>query len=339
LCSELVKKMRTLVLRPDADAIAQAAAILHAGGLVAFPTETVYGLGANALDVRAVAGIFAAKGRPSHNPIIVHVARLADAVALANSWPESAQRLAERFWPGPLTLVVPASHKIPTLVTAGGPTVGLRVPSHPVAQALLKKADSPLAAPSANRSAHLSPTRAEHVVTDLADRIPLVLDAGPTPGGLESTVLDVSVFPPQLLRPGLVSPSQIEGIIGPITRQQAITPGKPVASPGLLGRHYAPQAPLECTIGDGWQRVGELAEEGLRVGWLTFGEQPAKSRLSARHVVLAMPTDPVQYAAQLYSAIHALDGLGLDRIVVGLPPMDDPWLAVHDRLRRAAQEG
>jgi L-threonylcarbamoyladenylate synthase len=330
--------MLTEVLPADAAAVAKASAILRGGGLVAFPTETVYGLGANALDVQAVAGIFAAKGRPSHNPLIVHIADAAEAEGLAGDWPEQAQLLAECFWPGPLTLVVPKSRRIPDIVTGGGPTVALRVPAHTVAQALLRVTGLPVAAPSANRSSSLSPTRAEHVLAALGGRIPLVLDAGPAAGGLESTVLDATTSPPRLLRPGLVTPAQIEAMIGPIARQVKARPGQPLPSPGMLGRHYAPRMPLECAAGDGWLRVRQLLEEGQRVGWLTLGESPQPLD-PARGVALAMPVDPGTYAAQLYTALHTLDASGVARIVVAMPPPGEAWLAVHDRLRRAAWEG
>jgi L-threonylcarbamoyladenylate synthase len=327
--------MHTEVLLADAAAIARAAAVLRGGGLVAFPTETVYGLGANALDVQAVAGIFAAKGRPSHNPLIVHIADVGQAERLAQQWPAVARRLAERFWPGPLTLVVPKSPRIPDLVTGGGSTVGLRAPAHLAAQALLRATRLPLAAPSANRSSCISPTRAEHVLASLGGRIPLVLDAGATTGGLESTVLDVTTSPARLLRPGLVTPAEIEAVIGPIARMVEAAPGQPLPSPGMLGRHYAPRTPLECVIGDGWPRVQRLLEEGLRVGWLTLGNPPRPFG-AAFGVALAMPVDAVAYGAALYAALHTLDVANVDRIVVDLPPQEEEWLAVHDRLRRAA---
>ncbi|HMF19354.1 MAG TPA: L-threonylcarbamoyladenylate synthase, partial [Gemmataceae bacterium] len=236
--------MQTQVLlvdsdHPDSDAIARAAEILRNGGLVAFPTETVYGLGANALDPAAVARIFQAKGRPPQNPLIVHVAKLETTANLAADWPEKATELAERFWPGPLTLVVRKRACVPDAVTAGGDTVALRVPSHPVALALLKAANIPIAAPSANRSTLLSPTRAEHVLHGLEGRIDLLLDAGPTPGGLESTVLDVTTNPPRLLRPGLISPAELGAVIGPIIQKESPNPGDTLRSPGMLGRHYA----------------------------------------------------------------------------------------------------
>ncbi len=319
--------------RPDAEPIARAAAVLRAGGLVAFPTETVYGLGANALDAGAVAGIFAAKGRPAHNPLIVHVADTASVFSVVASWPETAARLAGRFWPGPLTLVLPKRPAVPDAVTGGGPTVAVRVPAHPAALALLRAAGVPVAAPSANRSGGISPTRAEHVLLGLDGRIDMILDAGPVPGGLESTVLDLTTSPPRLLRPGLLSPREIEKVIGLVTRGS-----RPVAeaevvlpSPGMLSRHYAPRTPLECAEGDGRACVEELLRSGLRVAWLTFG--PADLR---DVVMVPMPRDPAGYAARLYAALHELDAAGVDRIVAALPPPADEWLAARDRLRRAA---
>ncbi len=190
--------------RIDQTAIAEAAAILHSGGLVAFPTETVYGLGASALDADAVARIYAAKARPSCNPIIVHVPDVTAARGLTTSWPEAAERLAARFWPGPLTLVLPRSQAIPDIVTGGGPNVGLRVPAQPIAQALLQAANLPVAAPSANLATYISPTTAQHVLRGLGGRIDCLLDGGPTSAGIESTVLDLTTDPPRVLRPGPV---------------------------------------------------------------------------------------------------------------------------------------
>jgi L-threonylcarbamoyladenylate synthase len=331
--------MPTEVLRvdpeaPAADAVGRAAAVLRAGGLVALPTETVYGLGANALDAAAVARIFAAKGRPASNPVIVHVAAADEARALATAWPETAARLAAHFWPGPLTLVLPRREVVPDIVTAGGPTVAVRVPAHPVALALLRSAGVPIAAPSANLSTELSPTRAEHVLRGLDGRIDLILDAGPTTGGIESTVLDVTTEPPSLLRPGLVTAAQLEAELGVVVRSGQGKGGKEgqARSPGLMQRHYAPVTPLEC-VTDGGARVKELLRRGLRVGWLTTGDRPQ----SGRGVVLeVLPLDPAGYAAGLYAALHALDAAGVDRIVVTLPPLTEEWLAVYDRLRRAA---
>jgi L-threonylcarbamoyladenylate synthase len=321
---------------PDPAAIARAAAVLRAGGLVAFPTETVYGLGANALDAAAVDRIFAAKGRPAHNPLIVHVADEAAARAVAGEWPATASRLAARFWPGPLTLVVPKAAAVPAVVTAGGPTVAVRVSAHPVALALLRAAGVPVAAPSANRSAQLSPTRAEHVLRGLAGRIDLILDGGPTAGGIESTVLDVTTTPPRLLRPGLVEAAALEAVIGPLVRPGAARAAgdEALPSPGMLARHYAPRIPLECVEGSGRDRVQALAAEGRRVGWLTLG--PPDGDISSLITVISLPPEPAGYAAGLYAALHALDALGLDRIIASLPPDTAPWLAVRDRLRRAS---
>ncbi len=320
---------------PQAERIEQAAAVLRRGGLVAFPTETVYGLGANALDRVAAARIFLAKGRPANNPVIVHLAEAAAVETVAAAWPDRAQLLAERFWPGPLTLVLPRRDLVPDTVTAGGPTVAVRVPAHPVAQALIRAAGLPIAAPSANRSGFLSPTRAEHVHRGLAGRIELILDGGPTPGGIESTVLDVTTDPPCLLRPGLISQADLEAVIGPLALP-AIDPAGSAAlpSPGLLSRHYAPQTPLE-RVADGLERVRALSRMGVRAGLLHLGEPPPDANLGVS--TLTLPADPAGYAAGLYSALHVLDDAGLERIVVTLPPETPDWLAVQDRLRRASR--
>jgi L-threonylcarbamoyladenylate synthase len=338
--------------RPDPadEAIAKAAAIIRRGGLVAFPTETVYGLGANALDATAVGRIFEAKGRPANNPIIVHVASAEQVSRVAGLPPvidrglNTVARLSETFWPGPLTLVLPRTDAVPGIVTAGGPTVAVRVPAHPVALALLRAADVPIAAPSANRSTRLSPTTAVHVVRGLGDRVDLILDGGPTTGGIESTVLDMTSVPPRILRPGLVTADQIEAVIGPVRRPseaEALATGlsleEPVAnasasvrSPGMMPKHYAPRAPLEIADGDGKDRVEELTRSGKCVGWLTW-EETASVPDTVR---ISMPSDPVAYAARLYAALHELDASSVDRIVVARPPEGDDWDAIHDRLRR-----
>lgn len=316
----------------DPQAIERAATLLRAGKLVAFPTETVYGLGANALDATAVARIFTAKGRPATNPVIVHVADIEHAKQLATDWPDAATNLAEGFWPGPLTLVLPKAAAVPDIVTAGGPTIALRIPSHPVALALLRSCGLPLAAPSANRSTELSPTCAAHVRRGLADRIDLILDGGPTTGGLESTVLDITTDPPTLLRPGLVTIAEIEAIIGPIQRGGANNAEQPARSPGQLARHYSPRTPLTI-VKNSQQHVQALAASDVRVGWVTHidsGEVPGVSRV-------LLPIDPVSYSARLYAALHDLDAAGVARIIVEPPPEDDNWLAVRDRLGRAAK--
>jgi L-threonylcarbamoyladenylate synthase len=331
--------MSTTVLdvrRPEAlaDALARAAEVLRAGGLVAFPTETVYGLGANALDAAAVARIFAAKGRPANNPLIVHVAETADVLRVVSAWPNEAARLAERFWPGPLTLVLPRRAEVPEVVTAGGPTVAVRLPAHPVARELIRLAGVPIAAPSANRSNRLSPTRARHVLRDLDGRIDLLLDGGPTPGGIESTVLDLSRCPPRLLRPGLIEPATLEAIIGPIERPQLAASAEALPSPGMLARHYAPRTPMELVEG-GEERVRQLSRDEKRVGWLVCFDVD-EDALPAEVTVVRLPSDAAGYAAELYQALHGLDEMGVDRIIAALPPKGEDWLGVRDRLRRAS---
>lgn len=324
---------------PDGAALRHAGQTLRRGGLVAFPTETVYGLGANALDPAAAAGIFAAKGRPPNNPLIVHVLGLEQAKRLAALWTDTAQRLCEHFWPGPLSLVLAKTPDVPDVVTAGGQTVALRSPAHAVARGLIQAAGVPVAAPSANRSTAISPTRAEHVLHGLDGRIDLLLDGGPTSGGLESTVIDLTTSPPRLLRPGLVSPRALEAVIGSIAigETSAAAAGQTqtsvARSPGLLERHYAPSTPLESGI-DTWPRVNELCRQGNRVGWLSLAPPPDEPPSGL--FVLEMPADVAGYSAALYAALHTLDAMRLERIVVELPPTGDDWLAIHDRLRRAA---
>jgi L-threonylcarbamoyladenylate synthase len=319
---------------PNAEAVTEAARVLRAGGLVAFPTETVYGLGANALDASAVPRIFAAKGRPANNPLIVHVAESAAARQVAADWPKAAALLAERFWPGPLTLVLPKRDIVPDVVTANGPTLAVRVPAHPVAQALLRAAGIPLAAPSANRSTELSPTRAEHVLRGLDGRIDVLLDGGPTAGGIESTVLDLTANPPRLLRPGLIGVAELEALLGPLSRALPPSGETILPSPGMLPRHYAPRTPLECVEMQGEERIALLLREGRRIGWVTFDDGGGAEWPGVVRRVL--PADPAGYAAQLYAVLHELDAVGLDRIIVTLPPDTEDWLAVRDRLRRAA---
>jgi L-threonylcarbamoyladenylate synthase len=320
---------------PEQGPINRAAAVLRAGGLVAFPTETVYGLGADAICAPAIARLFAAKGRPPNNPLIVHLARAQQAVEVTTDWPKIAARLAERFWPGPLTLVLPRGSGIPDAVTAGGPTVAVRVPAHPVALALLEASGLPIAAPSANPSGYLSPTCAEHVLRGLEGRIDLLLDAGSVPGGLESTVLDLTVKPPRLLRPGLVTPLEIEAVIGPISLPSALVPPEgSLPSPGLLKRHYSPRTPLDCVEQGGRARVEELSRAGGKVGWLAL--PPVRESTGDNVTTVVMPPEPREYAARLYAVLHDLDSRGFNILVVDLPPNLPEWLAVRDRLRRAA---
>jgi L-threonylcarbamoyladenylate synthase len=301
----------------DAASIRRAAALVRAGKLVAFPTETVYGLGANALDEAAVWRVFAAKGRPVANPLIVHVADAEAVAQVAAEWPEKARMLAAAFWPGPLTLVLPKNPAVSAIATAGGPTVAVRCPDHPVARALLREAGVPIAAPSANRSGELSPTTAEHVVQSLADRVDAVLDGGPCVRGIESTVLDVTGDVPHVLRPGPVTVPMLERIIGRVGVASA-SPG-PARSPGLLARHYAPRTPVEL--------ADSLIEaEGIRRALETAG---------FRVTLFQLPAEPDVAAAELYARLHECDRGNWDRIVVVLPPATPDWAAVRDRLMRA----
>jgi L-threonylcarbamoyladenylate synthase len=334
--SEVVTKVWQINANlPDRLLIDQAAEVLRAGGLVAFPTETVYGLGANGLDPTAVARIYEAKGRPARNPIILHVASINDARSLVANWPPGAQLLAERYWPGVLTLVLPRSNRVPDIVTAGGPTVAIRIPAHPVAQALIRAASLPIAAPSANRSGELSPTCAEHVLRGLDGRIDVLLDGGPTSAGIESTVIELSGPLPRLLRPGPIPPSEIESIIGPLIPMDATANGEALPSPGMLDRHYAPRTPLESfeTYLAMADRSVELWREGKRIAMVFFGNAGANSAAIVR---VPMPETVVEYAAKLYGVLHDLDQLKLDRILIQMPPATDEWLAVRDRLRRAS---
>jgi L-threonylcarbamoyladenylate synthase len=322
-------------------ALERAAAILRRGGLVAIPTETVYGLAADALDEEAVAGIFRAKGRPASNPLIVHVADVAMARSLAASWPAAAAAIAAGLWPGPVTVVVPRGPRIPDIVTAGGPTVALRCPDHRLARRLIEVAGVPLAAPSANRSEAVSPTTAHHVLAGLGDKVELILDGGPCGRGIESTVVDCTTTPPRILRPGPLARETIETVVGgPVEWLAGAGPGSADAarSPGQQPRHYAPRTPLELSD-DAARRAGELLDAGRRVGLVTTrGDDPATRALAARREILVvpMPADPTAYARMLYATLHALDHRDLDAIVVERPPPTEPWKAIRDRLVRAA---
>jgi L-threonylcarbamoyladenylate synthase len=335
-------RMRTLRVdpeRPDEGAIREAAEVIRAGGLVAFPTETVYGLGANALDPAAVRGIFTAKGRPVTNPLIVHVASRDEARGLAREWPAAAERLAAAFWPGPLTLVVPAADAVPEEVRAGGPTVGLRWPAHPVAAALIAASGLPIAAPSANPSTELSPTRPEHVLRGLDGQIDVLLDGGPCPGGIESTVVDVSEDAPRVLRPGLVTAEAIEAVVGTTVREASLNGGTPARSPGMTLRHYAPRTPLlHFDDPDAIAAHAVVqAKRGVRFAWIAFGNDGDTASLAAYVGVPfeALPDDPAAYARKLYALLHELDQKGLDQILIEMPPADGRWTAIRDRLRRA----
>ena len=320
---------------PEPTLIARAAEILRAGGLVAFPTETVYGLGSNGLDPDAVARIYAAKGRPARNPIILHVASTSDTLPLVSIWTPAAQVLADRFWPGPLTIVLPRSERVPQIVVAGGPTVAIRCPTHPIALALIRAAGVPIAAPSANRSGELSPTLAEHVLSSLNGRIDALIDGGPTTAGIESSVVDLSGSQPRLLRPGPIPPQEIEAIVGPLIRDAIYVAEGSLPSPGMLERHYAPRTPMESFTHykQMIERSIELGREGKKIAMIYYGDEAQDTQSIVR---VAMPNDPTAYATKLYGVLHDLDLMGLDRILFQMPPETDEWLAVRDRLRRAS---
>ena len=306
------------------DDIRLAAELLRGGRLVAFPTETVYGLGANALDASAVARVFEVKGRPPSSPVIVHVSNREMIERVALSWPGKARVLAERFWSGPLTLVVSKTSAIPDIVTAGLPTVGVRMPAHPVALALIQSAQIPIAAPSANRFTELSPTTAEHVRRSLGDRVKHILDAGPCQVGIESTVLSLVNEIPVLLRPGGVSREQIEELIGSITSAQQ-QPRDAHPSPGMHPRHYSPRTALYLVCD------GHVPIQG-RGAYLQISLPPVASVSD----VVMMPNDAVAYAARLYEVLHALDSRGYDWIAVETPGPGPEWEGVLDRLQRSA---
>lgn len=320
----------------DPGAIDEAAALIRAGRLVAFPTETVYGLGANALDGAAVRKIFEAKGRPSFNPLIVHVPTIEAARGLASEWSDVAERLARRFWPGPLTLVVPKRAHVPDEVSAGLPTVALRLPAHTVARELLERADVPIAAPSANRSTELSPTRAEHVAKSLGDRIELILDGGATEMGLESTVVDVTGDHAVILRPGRISLEELSEIVRTSRATEQPRDSEPRNSPGMMERHYAPRARLELFSTDDaaelQRRIDEAAAHGANIGLVLRQELP----LSAMHV-MKLPDNARQFGSLLYETLHTLDDAGCAMVFVQSPPDGSEWDAIRDRLQRAAR--
>jgi len=311
---------------PRGPAIERAAGILRGGGLVAFPTETVYGLGADAMDVKAVGRIFAAKGRPPTNPLIVHLHDAEAAAALAREWPTTAALLAERFWPGPLTLILPKSPEVPNAVTAGLSTVALRVPAHPVARALLQAAEIPVAAPSANPYMAVSPTTAAHVTEGLGDAVDMILDGGPTPVGIESTVVDLSGKRPRLLRPGSISRGEIEALIGPLEIAPPVGAGAPSPSPGMSRRHYSPRA-----------RVVFLAKASPAISEDAGAVMHSDRRVPARHV-LRLPGEPEGYARGLYAALHELDRRACPVVYVEPVPDGPAWEGVRDRLARAANQ-
>ena len=308
--------------------IDQAVVILRNGGIVAFATETVYGLGADATNTAAVKRIYRAKGRPGTNPLIVHVADVSIARRYARTWPEDAEKLAQHFWLfGPLTLVVPKADSIVDTATAGLDSVGLRAPNHPLALRLLRKFDGPIAAPSANRSNRVSPTTADHVRIELGESVDLILDGGPCDVGIESTVLSL-IREPTILRPGGVSRQQIETVIGPVkVTNKTVSATEQAISPGQHAVHYSPTTPTyRITAAD---HAVEMTDRDVILG-LSI-QQPIPGTL------IKMPSDPVEYARHLYAALHEADGGRFDRILIEMPPDEPEWQAVRDRISRAAR--
>ena len=339
---------------PDAAVLQDAAAILRRGGLVAFPTETVYGLGAHALDAAAVRRIFAAKGRPAFNPLIVHVPDVAAAKMLVTAWPEVADRLTARWWPGPLTLVLPKAATVPDEVTAGRDSVAIRMPAHPVARALLATVGLPIAAPSANRFTELSPVTAAQVARSLGDGVDLILDGGQTSVGIESTVIDCTTTPPTLLRPGTISRPELEAVVGALQDPAPVTDAEaPRAAPGMIARHYAPRATVRIVETDAFaEAVAEAladaasatrasgspslsARPGEGIGAVTWSEAGARAAVDAT-VHHALGASPLDYAAGLYAALHAVDDAGCAIVLVEQVPDGPAWDGVRDRLARAS---
>ena len=321
------------------NAVLCATELLRAGEVVALPTETVYGLAANALDAKAVARIFQIKGRPANNPIIVHVAGNLMAQHCVKGWPKLAASLSKSFWPGPLTLVLPRANGIPDNVTAGGVTVGVRWPAHPFIQAVIRECGFPLAAPSANLSNQISPTKAEHVRAQLAGKVPLIVDGGQSQVGIESTVLDLTVSPPRILRPGMIHTESLAAVCGEIQNAEPGTRNSEssLRSPGLLPKHYSPKAKLLVLQ---WLDDVELkAQLGLR------HLSPATCFIIAHTKIPAgedfadvsvMPHDAEAFARALYAELHRCDAAGAAVIAVEAPPASPEWSGIADRLRRAA---
>ncbi|MFC0003826.1 L-threonylcarbamoyladenylate synthase [Micromonospora siamensis] len=312
---------------PADSGIAEAAAVLRTGGLVAFPTETVYGLGANALDARAAARIFEAKARPSFDPLITHLADPAELAKLVGDVPPAVAALADRFWPGALTLIVDRPAAIPPIVTSGLATMAVRVPDNEAARALIAAAGVPVAAPSANRFGQLSPTRAEHVVRGLGAAVDVVLDGGPTRCGIESTIVDARGDRPVVLRLGALPVEELEDAVGPVTVRPGSS-GQPVA-PGTLAAHYAPRTPLRF-VADAQPPAGDSG----RRGYLAFRERPAAGYAAVE--VLSPTGDLTEAAARLFDGLHRLDAAGVEEILVEPVPEVGVGRAVNDRLRRAA---
>ncbi len=302
-----------MIVPPNQESLERAREIIQRGGLVAFPTETVYGLGANALDADAVQRIYQVKRRPFASPLIVHVADEAMARSLATEWPEAAERIAKRYWPGPLTLILRKVEFVPDIVTAGLDSVGIRMPAHPVALSFLRSVGLPIAAPSANLFMQISPTTAQHVQQAFGESIDLIIDGGASEVGIESTVVSLARTPPVVLRPGMISQAELESVTGLDWEREVDRPHLTEAaeSPGLHPRHYAPQTPFYL---------------------LAAGVSPR----AGRGRIIKMPTQSREYASRLYAELHQADKEGWDWIAIEKPPETDEWAGILDRLKRAS---
>jgi L-threonylcarbamoyladenylate synthase len=320
-----------------AAAVKRAAELLRAGDVVALPTETVYGLAANALDEKAVEKIIQVKGRPANNPIIVHVASLEMAKRCVKQFPAAVEKLAKAFWPGPLTLVLPRAEIIPGIVTAHGGTVGIRWPGHPFIQAVIRECHFPLAAPSANLSSRVSPTNAEHVFKQLGGKIPLIVDGGQSQVGIESTVLDLTVSPPRVLRPGMIHVESLAAVAGNIQHSTFNIQHSTLRSPGLLAKHYSPKAKLLVV---NWQNDADLESflvtrhlSPVTCFVIAHTTIPSGEKFAGVSVI---PHDAEAFARALYAELHRCDEAGAKLIVVESPPDLPEWTGIADRLWRAA---
>ena len=315
----------------DTESIRRAGRIIKTGGLVAFPSETVYGLGCDAMNAEAAAKVFEAKQRPQFDPLIVHIADLTQLEMVIASLPAVGQQLIDAFWPGPLTLVLPKQPAIPDLITAGLSTVAVRMPNHPVAQSLIREAGTPIAEPSANLFGYVSPTTAQHVATGLGSTVDLILDDGPCPIGVESTIVSLAGSQPELLRPGSITIEQLSAVIGSIRRSLSVN-HKPIA-PGQLSRHYATQTPLTILASAG---ARPILKDGARAGLLIHSHQKDADNRFAAIEVLSSTGDLREAARHLFAALRRLDSLGLDRIYAEPCQEKGLGVAIMDRLRRCA---
>ncbi|MGA2801741.1 MAG: L-threonylcarbamoyladenylate synthase [Verrucomicrobiota bacterium] len=322
-----------------AAAVKRAVKLLRAGEVVALPTETVYGLAANALDAKAVEKIFKIKGRPANNPIIVHIDGVEMAKRCVTKWPTTADKLAKAFWPGPLTLVLPRATVISDIVTAGGPTVGVRWPSHPFIQAVIRECGFPLAVPSANLSGCVSPTNARHVRKQLGGKIDLIVDGGQSQVGIESTVLDLMVSPPQILRPGMIHAESLAAVVGKVhsLKSKVQSPKSALRGPGLLKKHYAPKAKLLVL---NWRNDADLRKQienrQFEIGnccVIAHTRVPAAANFACVSVI---PHDAGAFAQAIYAEFHRCDEMGVKLVVIEAPPAAPEWSGITDRLRRAA---